>query len=245
MRLAPCSVVAAFVLVAAGCPPPPEPVVDAGIEPDSGVLGVEGDPCFSPTSTNNCTLGLECALLQDADAGVFACTTPKAQGDACFFNHNSAEPKAPDDGCAAGLLCGGADVCVLAGALLAPCTSPADCASLNCGALSDGSGAVCVVNDCAAGCSGGKVCQQAGACGLTCVDPPAQGQACITPGTDVCSPVTVDCADGLECFQGDLATGVVCGVPGGQGAGCNLDTPQDGCRNDLFCDNGSNTCKRP
>ena len=233
------------VVAASGCPPPPVPVVDAGSEPDAGVLGVAGDACFSSTSSNDCALGLECALLQDVDAGVFACAAPAAQGADCFFNHNHSEPDPPDDGCAAGLQCGGEGKCVLAGELFAPCASPVDCASLNCGSLTDGSGNVCVVNECAGGCPGGKVCKQAGACGLTCVEPSASGQPCLQPGTDVCSPVTTGCADGLECFQGDPASGVNCGVPGDEGSGCNLLTPQDGCQTGLNCNPGNNQCQAP
>lgn len=237
-RLLPALMVAllgALGAFAAACPPPP-PVEDpdAGF-PDAGTVIAAGDECFSPTTLNACEGGLECNTLLSAGEGTFACVEPGAAGAPCFFDNDEVEQGPPDDGCDNGLTCGGEDTCVRVGALGAACASPTDCESLNCGSLPDGTGAVCVVNECVEGCAAGTVCQQSGACGLRCVPAPLEGQACVVAGGDACSPVRSLCEAPLECFVGD-ANNTFCGVPGGQGADCNLTTQDDGCFFELRCD---------
>lgn len=234
----PCLV--AVLALLAGCPPPPateEP--DAGFA-DAGTIGAAGDECFSPTISNDCESGLECAALLDAVAGTFACVAPATQGGACFFNNNEVDNGPPDDGCGAGLACGGNDACVQPGVLGAPCQSPTDCESLNCGSLADGTGDVCVINECAGGCPLGTVCQQAGRCGSTCVAPPGAGQPCVVTSDGVCSPVRSSCAAPLECFRGDAAN-TTCDTPGDEDSACSLETQDDGCTAAFKCD-GTGRC---
>lgn len=245
------------VVVAAACPKPPPPPHDAGPPPDSGVPGDVGAFCLGFAKANECQTGLECNTAIDAgpddggnllpDGGgvgaEFACVTAGDVDAGCFFVHDADPVKPIDDGCKNGLVCGAAGSCALAGVLGAPCTSPAQCESSNCGRLADNSAAVCVTNDCInPGCATGSVCQQQGECGLVCTAPANDGEACFTNGTDACSPVNTPCADGLECFQGDPANVVTCGVPGGDNSPCNTLTPQDGCKSDHHCDQGSQTC---
>jgi hypothetical protein len=230
------------VTLLAACPPPP-PVeeADAGL-PDAGTVIAAGEECFSPTTSNECGTGLECAAVVDVAAGTFACVAPALAGAACFFNNDEVEAP-PEDGCASGLACGGQDICVRAGAIDAPCESPTECDTLNCGLLVDGSGDVCVVNECAGGCEAGTVCQQAGRCGLTCVAPAGQGVPCVVSGDDACSPRRLGCAAGLECFRGDAAN-ATCDAPGGGGSRCNNNgTPDDGCQAEFQCD-GDGVCVR-
>ena len=233
--VAPALAVAALLGALAACPPPPpveEP--DAGF-PDAGTVIAAGDECLSPTTTNACEPGLECNTLLNAGDGTFACVAPAAAGEACFFNNDEVELGPSDDGCTNGLVCGGEDTCVRVGAIGAACASPTDCETLNCGTLADGTGPVCVINECLDGCPGGTVCQQSGTCGLRCVTAPREGEPCVVAGADACSPVRSICEAPLECFVGD-ANNTFCGVPRGEGSGCNLTTQDDGCFFELRCD---------
>ena len=230
----------AVLALLAGCPEPPvEDPPDAGFV-DAGTLGVAGDECFSPTTSDACESGLECAALVDAAAGTFACVSPVGLGAACFFNNDEVEVGPPQDGCESGLACGGDDTCVRAGVIGAPCASPTDCESGNCGSLVDGTGDVCVINECAGGCPVGTVCRQAGRCGLTCVAPPGDGETCFVNGADACSPFRTTCAAPLECFRGD-ANNTTCGEPGDENSSCSLDTLDDGCQLEFRCDS-TGTC---
>ncbi len=230
------------LLFSAGCPPPeeppPPPPADAGPQGPAQA----GETCRSDIVSRACDSGLECAAASTEGAGAFACVAPSALGGPCIFPTVDG-PNPPDDGCAAGLACSSDATCVTAGTLGAACTSPTDCASVNCGTLADRSGHVCVVNECINGCGAGESCRQAGQCGLTCVAAPVRGEPCFTPGDDACAPVRVNCGSGFECFVGDLTTGVSCGAPGDEGSRCNTSTPDDGCQQGFRCQAGTNICK--
>jgi hypothetical protein len=225
---------ALFSFIAACPPPPPVEEPDAGF-PDAGTVIAAGDECLSPTTINACEAGLECNTLLSAAEGTFACVQPAASGEPCFFNNDEVERAPTDDGCINGLTCGGEDTCVRVGAVGAACESPTDCETLNCGTLADGTGPVCVVNECLDGCPAGTVCQQSGSCGLRCVTAPKEDEPCVVAGADACSPVRSICEAPLECFVGD-ANSTFCGVPGGEGSGCNLTTLDDGCTLEFRCD---------
>jgi hypothetical protein len=250
--------VLAVVAVLAACPKPPPPPHDAGPPPDSGVPGAVGAFCLSAKKANECKVGLECNAPLDAgpddggnllpDGGgvgaEFACVTPGDIDAGCFFTRDTDPVKPVDDGCKEGLVCGSANSCANSGVLGAPCKSPTDCTTTNCGRLADNSASVCVVNDCLnPGCPTNDVCQQQGQCGLVCVASPAAGEACFTAGTDACSPVTTPCSNGLQCYDGDPNSVVKCAVPSDTNGPCNTNTTQQGCKNSTdHCDPASETC---
>ncbi len=217
--------------------------------------------CITPGDIDApCTTALDCATtlvcVEDTETSSGRCAAPRHAdiGAPCAGNDDcsgdtgclasarkvceqpASGPCAQDEDCPANEWCDAAlddGRCVPDGAAGEACGNGIVCqAGLACGADSGLCGAVPVKGEpCALGRFGPFLCAEGLVCldSLTCGDAPIEGQPC-----GLGSPA---CAAGLGCaFE---AEGSFCRQKADAGARCEND---DTCRDDLFCDFGTNTC---
>lgn len=194
--------------------------------------GVEADPasrkCAAPRHGD---IGKSCANNDDCggDTGCLASAIKVCEAPV-------SGPCQYDEDCPANEWCDTAiegGLCKPGGASGEPCGNGIVCqAGLACGSESTTCGPFPAKGEpCAMGrfgpflCADGLVCLDS----LTCGDAPTEGQPC-----GVGKPA---CAAGLGCAFGP--EGSICSIKADAGANCEND---DTCKDDLFCDFGSNTC---